>query len=63
MDRALVLQDLANVGEVAAMTKLLFHKTSVAWALTTLALTTVWGAGPALAADRVVLCEEFTATW
>jgi len=45
------------------MTKLLSHKTSVAWALTALALTTVWCGAPALAAERVVLCENFTATW
>jgi len=44
------------------MTKLLSHKTSVSWALAALALTTVWCAAPALAADRVVLGEEFTRT-
>jgi hypothetical protein len=45
------------------MTKLLPRKTSVAWALAALALMTGWYASPALAADRVVLCEHFTATW
>ena len=44
------------------MTKLLSHKTSVAGALAALALTMTWCAGPALAADRVVLGEEFTRT-
>ena len=47
----------------ATMTKLLPRNTSVAWALAALALMTGWYASPALAADRVVLCEHFTATW
>ena len=63
MDLAFVFRHMADVGEVATMTKLLSRKTSVAWALTALALTTVWCGAPALAAERVVLCEEFTATW
>jgi hypothetical protein len=63
MDLALVFRHMANLGEDATMTKLLSRKTSVAWALTALALTTVWCGAPALAAERVVLCEEFTATW
>ena len=63
MDLGLVFRHMADVGEVATMTKLLSRKTSVAWALTALALTTVWCGAPALAAERVVLCEEFTATW
>jgi uncharacterized protein YdgA (DUF945 family) len=41
------------------MTRLLSHKTSVAWALAALALTTTWCTGPALAADRVVIGELF----
>jgi len=41
------------------MTKLLPRKTSVAWALMALALTTAWCAGPALAAERVVIGELF----
>jgi hypothetical protein len=41
------------------MTKLLSQRTSVAWVLAALALTTIWYAGPALAADRVVIGELF----
>jgi len=55
----LVFRHTADVGEVATMTKLLSHKTSVAWALAALALTMTWCAGPALAAERVVIGELF----
>ena len=45
------------------MTKSMFRKAGVAWALTALALTILWCAGPTQATERIVLCEEFTATW
>jgi hypothetical protein len=50
---------MADLGEEVTTMKFPSWKTSVAWALTALALTTVWCAAPALAAERVVIGELF----
>ena len=45
------------------MNRDLFRKAGSAGLLAALVLMAVGSAVPATAADRVVLCEEFTATW
>jgi hypothetical protein len=52
-----------QLGQEASMSECLFRARSVAGALTVLVLTIVWCTSPTPAAERVVLCEEFTATW